>query len=155
MLSDDLAAMTAYFSLLVRDDLGRMTLGAAVLAHHSAPCFTMPGYFPAGPGDPCACVPGSEVFLGNELEHSFFNLSFGYKLFQSGVFLLQLREALGLVWLHAAVELAPAVVGELGDLVGGAYVGNALPLGDQLLSGLELTVVYHQLRQQSSSVSRY
>ncbi len=48
-------------------------------------------------------------------EDGFFKLSLGQKLFKPGVFFLQLSEKLGLFCLHAAVELAPAVVSGLGD----------------------------------------
>ena len=52
---------------------------------------------------------------------------------------LQLGQPLGLLGLHSAVLLFPAVVGGLGDLDGSANVGNGLALGDQLLSGFGLS----------------
>ena len=45
---------------------------------------------------------------------------------------------LGLLGLHAAVLLLPAVVGRMGHLNGAADIGDGLGLGDQLLSGFEL-----------------
>jgi hypothetical protein len=45
---------------------------------------------------------------------------------------------LGLFCLHAAVELAPAVVGGLGDLQDAAEIGNALAIGDQLIIRFQL-----------------
>ena len=54
------------------------------------------------------------------------------------VLLLQLGQPFGLLGLHAAVLLLPAVVSRLGDLNGAADVGDGLALGSQLLSGLKL-----------------
>jgi len=50
-----------------------------------------------------------------------------------------LGQPLGLLGLHAAVELAPAVTGGLRHLQCTADIGDGLALGQQLLSGFELT----------------
>ena len=83
---------------------------------------------------------------GLRIEHRLLQLSFCQKLLllrrslrlETGVLLLQLGQPFGLLGLHAAVLLLPAVVGRLGHLNGAADVSDGLALGDQLLSGLEL-----------------
>jgi hypothetical protein len=98
----------------------------------------MPGNAPAGPLRPAGGVPGSEVSLGKVFELRLFQLGFRQKLFEAGVFLLHLSEPLVLFCLHAAIELAPAVVGGLSDLQDAVDIGNGLALGDQLNSRFEL-----------------
>ena len=83
-------------------------------------------------------VPGSEVSLGKVLEHRLLQLRLRQKLFEPGVLLLQLGQSPGLLGLHAAVLLAPAVIGGLRHLDDAADVGDGLALGDQLLGGFEL-----------------
>ena len=70
--------------------------------------------------------------------NGFLQLCLRQQLLEASVLLLQLGQPFGLLDLHAAVLLLPAVVGRLGDLKGAADVGDGLALGDQLLSGLEL-----------------
>ena len=67
-----------------------------------------------------------------------FSSSASARSFLRRAFLLQLSQPFGLLGLHAAVLLLPAVVVRLGHLNGAADVGDGLALGDQLLSGLEL-----------------
>ena len=98
----------------------------------------MPGNAPAGPRRLCGGVPGSEVSLGEILEHRLLQLRFCQKLFEPGVLLLQLGQPPGLLGLHTPVLLPPAVVGRLRHLDDAADVGDGLALGDQLLGGLEL-----------------
>ena len=83
-------------------------------------------------------APGSEVSLGQLLEHRLLQLGFCQKPFEAAVLLLQLGEPFGFLGLHAAVELSPAVISGLRHLQCPADVGDALALGDQLLSGFEL-----------------
>ena len=92
-------------------------------------------------------APGSEVSRRtarcasrrNEvLEHRLLQLRFCQKLLEPGVVLLQLGQPPGLLRLHAAIMLPPAVVGRLRDLDEAAYFGHGLALGDQLLGGFEL-----------------
>ena len=59
-------------------------------------------------------------------------------LLETTVLLIQLGQSLGLLGLHAAIELPSAVVGGLKTLQGSANVGDGLALGNQLLRGLEL-----------------
>ena len=77
----------------------------------------MPGDEPAGPSRYAGDVPGSEVCLGEILEHHLVELC---------------------LCLHAAVELSPELVGGLGDLENSAGVCNGLALGKQLFSSFEL-----------------
>ena len=69
------------------------------------------------------------------LEHRFFKLCLRQKILEQGAFLLQLGQPLGLLGLHPAVLLLPAVAGRLGHLNGPAGIGDGLALGDQLLHG--------------------
>ena len=80
-------------------------------------------------------VPGSEVSLGEILEHRLLQLGFCKKLFEPGVLLLQLSQPPGLLGLHAAVLLPPAVIRRLRHLDDPADVGHGLALRDQLLGG--------------------
>ncbi len=95
----------------------------------------MPGNAPAGQQRPAVDAPGSEVSLGEILEHRLLQLGFCQKLFQPGVLLLQLSQPFGFLSLNAPVLLFPAVVGRLGYLNRPADVGDSLALSDQLLSG--------------------
>jgi len=97
-----------------------------------------PGTGCAGPQQPCGAAPGSEVSLSQLLGHRLLQLGFCQKLFEAGVLLLQLVQPLGLLGLHTAVELPPAVVGRLSDFKDATNVSNGLALGQQLLSGFEL-----------------
>ncbi|MFZ4566127.1 MAG: hypothetical protein ACOYMY_06660 [Prochlorococcaceae cyanobacterium] len=98
----------------------------------------MPGNAPAGPQQLCGDVPGSEVSLGEILEHGFLQFRFCLKPFEAGVLFLQLGQSPGLLGLHPPVLLPPAVVGGLRHLDDATDVGDGLALGDQLLGGLEL-----------------
>ena len=89
-----------------------------------------------GPRD----APGSEVSLGEILEHRLFELCFCYKPFEPRALLLHLGEPFGLFCLQAAVELTQAVVGGLGDLENSPGVCNRLDLGKLLVSCVELAV---------------
>ncbi len=97
-----------------------------------------PGIDPAEPGRLCGVVPGSEVFLGQLLQHRLVERSIGEQSFQAGVFLFQLLEALGIAGLHRAIELLPAVVRRCPYLQGSADVGDGLALVEELLSGAQL-----------------
>ena len=83
-------------------------------------------------------APGSEVSLGEVLEHGLLQLGLRQKLLEPGILLLQLSQPSGFLGLHPAVLLPPAVVGRLRHLDDAADVGDGLALGDQLLGGLEL-----------------
>src|SRR5918994_7811664 len=61
-------------------------------------------------------APGSEVSLGQLLEHGLVELGLGQQLLQPRVLRLQLAEALRPVGLHAAVLSTPAVPARLGHL---------------------------------------
>jgi len=106
----------------------------------------MPGNAPAGPKRPCACVPGSEISLGEipllrrslRLEHGLLQLGLCQKLFQPGVLLLQLGQPPGLLGLHPAVLLPPAVIRRLRHLDDAADVSDGLALDDQLLGSFQL-----------------
>jgi hypothetical protein len=93
----------------------------------------MPGNAPAGQQRPAGDAPGSEVSLGEILEHRLLQLGFCQKLFQPGVLLLQRSQPLGLLRLHPAVLLPPAVIRRLSHLDHATDVGDGLALGDQLL----------------------
>jgi len=98
----------------------------------------MPGNAPAGPKRPCACVPGAEVSLGEILEHGLLQLGLCQKLFKPGVLLLQLGQPPGLLGLHPAVLLPPAVIHRLRHLDDTADVGDGLALDDQVLGSFQL-----------------
>src|SRR5665811_1879118 len=59
--------------------------------------------------------PGSEVSLGQLLQHGDVQGEVGYQLLQAQVLLLELFQTTELRGLHAPVEVLPAVVGLLGD----------------------------------------
>lgn len=88
-------------------------------------------------------APGSEVPLGEILEHRLFQLRLRQKLpllqrslrLEPGVLALQLGQSLGLLGLHAAVLLPAAVVRRLCHLDDAANVGDGIALSDQLLGG--------------------
>jgi len=107
----------------------------------------MPGNAPAGPRRPCGDAPGSEVSRrtarcasrrNKVFEHGFLQLRFCEKLFEPGVFLLQLGQPPGLLGLHTSVLLSREVVGLLRHFDDPADVGDGLALDDQLLGGFEL-----------------
>src|SRR5690606_1850640 len=56
---------------------------------------------------------GSPVSLRDVLEHLVVEREIGHQVLQSAVLVLQLLEALGLLGLHAAVLVAPAIEGRL------------------------------------------
>ena len=110
----------------------------------------MPCNAPAGPQQPCAGVPASEVSRRTErcasrhnkvLEHGLLQLGFCEKLFEPRFLLFQLSQPSGLLGLHAATLLSPAVVGRLRDLDDATDVGDGLPLGNQLLRRLSLQLI--------------
>ena len=86
----------------------------------------------------CDVVPGSEVSLRHLLEHRLLLFNLGEKFLEAGVLLFQLGHPLGFLSLCSAVLLLSAVISRLGDLNGGADIGNCLALGVPLLKGFEL-----------------
>ena len=95
-------------------------LGRAVLADDPArSSFGDPEPFAAASPRRGGDGSGSEVSLGQLLEHRLVELGLGQELLQPGVLALELLEPLGVVGLHAAVLGDPAVPGRLGDLAGG------------------------------------
>lgn len=112
VLSGDLPEATPEFGLLDIDDPATMALGAAVLAHHAAgKPLGNPEHGAQGREGPARHVSGSEVSLGQLLEHRFLQLGFYQKLFAAGILFVQLGQAPGLLGLHATVLLLPAVIG--------------------------------------------
>jgi hypothetical protein len=102
VLSGDLAETVSELGLLQIDDLPRMALSAAGLAHHTADLpLGCPGNASAGPQRPCGDAAGSEVSLGEILEHGFFQLGLRQKLLEPSVLLFQLGEPPGLLGLHS------------------------------------------------------
>jgi hypothetical protein len=87
----------------------------------------IPGTWRAGPPRPCAVVASSEVSLRQLLKHRLLQFSFGQKLLEACVLLLQLGEPLGFLGLHPALLLLTAVIGRLGDLDDATDIGNSLP----------------------------
>jgi len=75
---------------------------------------------------------------GLRLEHRLLQLRFCQQLLEPGVLLVQLNQPSGLLGLHPAVLLPPAVVGRLRHFDDAADLDDSLALGDQLLGGLEL-----------------
>jgi hypothetical protein len=71
-------------------------------------------------------------------EHRLVELCFCQKPFEPTVLLHRVSEPLGLVCLHAAIQLTPAVVDRMGDLEKSAGACNGLALGKQLVSRYEL-----------------
>jgi len=87
---------------------------------------------------PAGDAPGSEVSIGEILEHRLVELCFRQKPSEPGVLFLKLAKPFGLFCLHSAVELPPAVVGGLGDLENLAGIRNCLALIKQLINRFEL-----------------
>src|SRR4029453_11584368 len=86
----------------------------------------IPRSAPAGPPRPCGAAPGSEVSLGQLLEHVDVQRLVGHQPLEPGVLGLQLPQPLGLTRLHPAVLAAPAVPGRLGDLQRPQDLGQVL-----------------------------
>ena len=97
-----------------------------------------PGIDPAEHRRLCDVVPGSEVSLGQLLEHRFVQLCIRKKALEADILLLQLLEAFGLGCFHPSVQLLPAVIGRGRHLLGTTDIGDALALAEQLLSGAQL-----------------
>src|SRR5690606_34524516 len=81
---------------------------------------------------------GSEVSLGQLLEHRLVELGLGQELLQSGVLALELLEPLRVARLHAAVLGDPAVPGRLRDLQMPADLVELGPAGEELVALGEL-----------------
>src|SRR5262249_47222456 len=83
----------------------------------------------AGSAPPAAFGRASPLFSRDLLEHLLVEQGLGQQLLQPGVLAPQLLEPLGLVGLHAAVLVAPAVQGRLADGQPLADLGDGQPLG--------------------------
>ena len=77
---------------------------------------------------------GLEFSLGHELQHVDVQGLVRHDALQARVLLLELFEALGVVGLHAAILIPPAVPGRLGDLELPADLGHVVTLVEQLLA---------------------
>ncbi len=88
--------------------------------------FTTPRTALGGPRRPAGGGPGSEVSPVHLLQHVDVEGLVGHDPLQPGVLALELLEALGVVGLHAAVLVAPAMEGRLGDLEVPAHLLDGL-----------------------------
>jgi hypothetical protein len=81
---------------------------------------------------------GSEVCLGEILEHHHVQLGFCRQGFELGVLLIQLGQAHDFLGLHPSILLSPAVKSGLRYLDETADLADGPSLGDQLQGDLEL-----------------
>src|SRR5215211_6006811 len=93
---------------------------------------------PAGAPRPCGAAPGSEVSLGQLLEHVDVQRLVGDQPLEPGVLGLQLLEPLGRTGLHPAVLGPPAVPGRLADLQRPQDLGQVLAVVEQPLALADL-----------------
>ena len=100
-----------------------------------------PGIDPAKHRRLCDVAPGSEVSLGQLLEHRFVQLCIRKKALEAVILLLQLLEAFGLGCFHPSLQLLQAVISRGRHLQGKTDIGDALALVEQLQSGAQLADV--------------
>jgi hypothetical protein len=78
---------------------------------------------------------GVRIFsLGHELQHVDVQGLIRHDALETRVLLLEFLQALGVVGLHAAILIAPAVPGRLGDLELPAHFGHVVTLIEKLLA---------------------
>jgi 2'-hydroxyisoflavone reductase len=88
----------------------------------------------AGAARPCASAPGLEVSPGHLFQHVDVEGLAGHYPLEALVLLLELLEPLGVLALHTAVLVVPAVPGGRGDFQVARYLGHFLAFGQELLA---------------------
>jgi len=116
-----------------------MALGAGVLAHNTAgETIRNPGQDKQGNNSPATPSRAQKFTSASSLSIAFSSSDSARGLLSGCGSFFQLGKTLGLLSLHTAIKVAPAVIDGLRHLLFSAEVDNGRAQGGQLLSGFEL-----------------